>query len=339
VPFFDLMINNIGDPWVASQYHVHTRTLEVEVLDFFARMFRVPSDAYWGYVTNGGTEGNMYGLHAGREQYPDAVVCYSDAAHYSIPKDIRLLRMDSQTIRTQASGEMDYAHLEQCLAAYQGKPVIIVATIGTTMTEARDNIATIRATATQAGVAACYIHCDAALGGIPSAFIQPHAPFDFGDGADSLSISSKFIGTPFPCGVVLCKRAAAHDNAQTVAYINTVDSTISGSRNGHAPLMLWYAIKRWGIEGFKQRTIAALELAAYTEARLTAIGWECWRNPNALTVVIKTPPAAIVEHWQLATSNGYSHLMCMPGISKAKIDRFVAQLEAAVPQHSTLLQA
>ena len=65
--FLNYSINNVGDPFVSSNYHVNTHEIEREVLNFFAEITHADKD-FWGYVTNGGTEGNMYGLYLGWAQ-------------------------------------------------------------------------------------------------------------------------------------------------------------------------------------------------------------------------------------------------------------------------------
>ncbi|CAD6234655.1 unnamed protein product [Miscanthus lutarioriparius] len=71
-PFLEgLCINNLGDPFVESNYGVHSRPLEVAVLDWFTRIWDLGPGDYWGYVTSCGTEGNLHGLLVGREVFPD----------------------------------------------------------------------------------------------------------------------------------------------------------------------------------------------------------------------------------------------------------------------------
>ena len=60
--FHNLCINNLGDPFIESNYGVHSRPLEVAVLDWFARLWDLQKDQYWGYITSCGTEGNLHGL-------------------------------------------------------------------------------------------------------------------------------------------------------------------------------------------------------------------------------------------------------------------------------------
>lgn len=58
-------INNLGDPFIESNYGVHSRQFEVGVLDWFARLWELENNEYWGYITNCGTEGNLHGILVG----------------------------------------------------------------------------------------------------------------------------------------------------------------------------------------------------------------------------------------------------------------------------------
>src|SRR5262245_43351161 len=65
-PLLDYSINNVGDPFVESNCDMHSKQFEREVLDFFTKQFNAPKDNWWGYVTNGGSEGNLYALYLAR---------------------------------------------------------------------------------------------------------------------------------------------------------------------------------------------------------------------------------------------------------------------------------
>ncbi len=323
-PLMEYALNNIGDPRVEATSLLGTKEEENEVVDFFAELFNAPADNYWGYVTNGGTEGNLYALYLARELYPNAMVYFSEATHYSVQKNLHLLRIEHITIKCQENGEMDYDDLREVISHHRQRPAIVFANIGTTMTEAKDNIKSIKHVLKDLAIRQHYIHSDAALSGIYTALTEPHHPFDFADGADSISISGhKFIGSPIPCGVVLVKKNYKDRIGQLIPYIGTLDTTITGSRNGHTPMFLWYAIKKWGKKGFLARAQQSMELAAYTIKRLTAMGWKAWTNPNAITVVIDKPAPEIIAKWQLATVGNMTHIICMPGVSKEQIDMFL----------------
>ncbi|MGL4603719.1 MAG: hypothetical protein ACRCU9_06195 [Iodobacter sp.] len=84
--FMQFPINNEGDPFQSSTYRLATREIEQEVIHFFAELFNAPVNDYWGYVTNGGTEGNLYGLYLARELHPNGIVYFSEETHYSVAK-------------------------------------------------------------------------------------------------------------------------------------------------------------------------------------------------------------------------------------------------------------
>ncbi len=325
--FLQYPMNNLGDPFVPSTYAVDSREMEREVIQFFAELFRAPADNYWGYVTNGGSEGNLYGLYLARELHPNAMVYHSEATHYSVQKNLHLLNMQNIVISSQENGEIDYEDLEQTMRLNRQRPVIIMANIGTTMTEARDDIGRIKQILKKLAIQHYYIHADGALSGGYSAFIEPRPSFDFVDGADSIAISGhKFFGSPMPCGIVIAKKSNRDRIARSVDYIGSIDTTITGSRNGHSPLFLWHTIKRLGHKGLKQRALHSLETAAYTESKLRSLGIAAWRNPQAITVNFPAPPAAICKKWQLAAEHENTHIICMPNVTKAQIDLFIQDL-------------
>jgi histidine decarboxylase len=320
-------LNNVGDPMMKSSYVYSSLAMEREVVAFFTALFRADPENTWGYVTNGGSEGNLYGLYLARELYPKAMVYYSESTHYSVHKNIHLLNMPSIVIRAQANGEIDYKDLGRTIKMNRHLPVVILANIGTTMTEALDDLGKINLILKNNAITKKYIHCDGALSGTFAPFMSPRPQFDFTDGADSIAISGhKFIGSPTPCGVILAKKANRDRIARGVSYIDSIDTTITGSRNGHSPVYLWYTIKKLGIGGLQDRYERCLSLAAYTLQRLQDMGIAAWKNDRSITVVFPEPGAELKTKWQLATENGFSHIICMPGVTKMVIDRFLNDL-------------
>ncbi|HEY0699733.1 MAG TPA: histidine decarboxylase [Micromonospora sp.] len=332
-PLFNRLLNNVGDPFVDGAGAAHTKAMEREAIEALADLFRAPPDDRWGYVTSGGTEANLYGLLLGRSRYPDALVYYSEATHYSAGKNTELLGLPTLIVRAGDNGEIDYADLRWALAQHRHRPAIVHANVGTTMTEAIDDVGMIKRILRESAQQRHHVHVDAALAGLPLALTEPEPAFDLAAGADSLSVSGhKFIGSPVPYGVVLTRRSLADRLARRVSYTATPDSTIGGSRSGHGPLLLWYALRRYGRHGLAQRAVRSRELAAYTVRRLTDVGWEAWRNPLAFTVVLRTPPPAVTARWTLARGDdGWSHIVCVPGVTRRQIDAFVDDLAAAVP--------
>jgi histidine decarboxylase len=329
-PFLSTLLNNVGDPYVSGIAENHTKRFEIDVVEFLADVFGAPEDDRWGYVTTGGTEANLYALQLARDRHPNAVVYASQAAHGSVAKATHLLGMTKVTVRTTDSGELDYADLSGVVSLHRDRPAVVVATVGTTMTEAVDDVARIRQVLGYHAMEQ-FVHADAAMAGIPRALDTVGVGVDLGPtGADSVCVSGhKFLGSPVPCAVVVTRRSLYQRLIRPGSYTASPDTTITGSRSGLAPLILWYRLHQLGWrDGLRKRADRCRDLAEYAEKRLRDIGWEAWRNPRAFTVVIRTPPAAVRAKWILATHDGWSHLVCMPGVVREQIDGFVDALHA-----------
>ncbi len=323
-------INNVGDPFAPCTYRVHTRAVEREVLKWFADLNHIAEGDYWGYVTNGGTEGNIYGLFLARELYPAGLVYYSEDTHYSVAKNLRVLNMRHIMIKSQPNGEIDYEDLYETMKIHRDVPPIVFANAGTTMTEAKDDIGKIRAMIKDLAIPQSYIHVDAALCGMTLPFIEGAQVVDFRAGIDSISISGhKFIGCPFPCGIVLAKKEYVNRIARSIEYVGTLDTTLTGSRNGVAALFLWYAIRTIGVDGFRREVAECLEKAAYATDRFHAAGIEAWRNPWSITVVFERPPSAVLEKWQIAVQNQWAHIVVTTTITREQIDRLIEDIVRA----------
>jgi histidine decarboxylase len=264
---------------------------------------------------------------------PDAVCYFSDAAHPSIEKNLRLLAMPAVRIRTDRRGEIDYDDLHTQIGRRRDRAAIVVATIGTTMSEAVDDVRRITAILDDLAVRDRFVHADAALAGIPLALLHPdqRPGIDFADGADSIAVSGhKFLGSPVPCSVIITRAAHRARIARPVGYTGSPDATTTGSRSGHAPLILWYAITRHGRTGLHHRAQQARALARHAHTRLTQLGWDTYRHPHAFTVVLRTPPQPVLDKWVLATQDGWSHLITMPGITADTVNAFLDDLTTAI---------
>ncbi|CAM1333612.1 histidine decarboxylase [Tenacibaculum aestuariivivum] len=333
-PFLDLCINNVGDPESDSTLAIDTKDIEKECISFFADILSSNLKETWGYVTNGGTEGNLYGLYLARENFPEGVVYYSESTHYSVKKNLHLLNIKNIVVRSQDNGEMDYDDLEQILMLRRDKPAIFFLNIGTTMTEAVDKLDEVKKIIKKYAIKDYYIHCDAAFLGTIAPFVTLKPKFDFSEGVDSIAISGhKFIGGPIPCGIVMAKRKHRNRIANSVSYVGTFDTTITGSRNGLTPLFLWSFIQKHGKEGLARRVKESQELAGYLENELNNIGIKAWRNNNALTVVLEKPSDKICKKYQLASEENIAHVICVPGIKKQQLTVFLENLKKELAEN------
>ena len=329
--FLRFVLNNVGDPFTGSNYRLNTHEFEREVVAEIARLTRAPQDDWWGYCTSGGTEGNMYGLYVARELFPNGICYFSEDTHYSVAKILRLQHTRSIMIKSAPDGSMDHGDLRETLRIHRDVPPIIFANIGTTMKGASDDLAQIRAILQDLAIAEGYIHADAALSGMILPFVDKPQPWDFQDGADSISISGhKLLGCPLPCGVVVARRKNVDRIARSIEYVGSLDTTIAGSRNAFTPLLLWHRLRSLGDEGIRGIVRRSLELADFAVAELKSHGIAAWRHENSITVVFPRPPESLMRKWIVAPKKGIGHIVTLPHVTEAVITEFAADFAGAL---------
>lgn len=326
-PFLRYSINNVGDPFHDSNLLSNTHEIEREVVARFADLMRLPEEQTWGYVTSGGTEGNMYGLYMARALFPNGMVYFSQDTHYSVLKILSALNMRNIMVKSREDGEIDYDDLHETIRIHRDVPVIIMANIGSTMKGAVDDLARVRAILDDLAVTNSYIHADAALSGMILPFVDDPQPYGFDAGVDSAAISGhKLIGSPLPCGVVLTKRDYVARVARSIEYVGVLDTTLAGSRNALTPLILWYAFERRGTGGFRRVVAEMLAVAEYAVERFRERGVSAWRHRNSVTVVFPRPAGRkVMRSWQIAPLRDIAHVITMPHVTRGMIDEFVEE--------------
>jgi len=328
--FMKYSINNLGDPFVTSNYGVHSRQFECAVIDFFAKLWKFEDGEYWGYVTTCGTEGNLHGILLARECHPDGILYSSRETHYSIFKAARYYRMDAKAIPTLPMGEIDYDALAAEIDKNRDRPVIINVNIGTTVKGAVDNLDRILRILKNLGIPRerYHIHCDGALFAMMMPFVDFAPEISFKKPIDSIAVSGhKMLGCPMPCGIALSRKEHVKKVEHKIEYLNSVDTTIMGSRNGQAALYLWYSLRKKGVAGIKRDVVHCMETAQYLRDKISAVGLTCRLNDLSSTVVLERPmDDRFIKRWQLACEEDIAHVVVMPNVTKAKIDRFVEEL-------------
>ncbi|MEM9243402.1 MAG: histidine decarboxylase [Pseudomonadota bacterium] len=237
-------MNNIGDPFLLKS-PFSTHEYEYEVVKWFLKLYGLDTETGWGYVTSGGTEGTLFGLWQGKELLDRPILYCAQSAHYSVYKAARLLGLELKMIPCDHRGVLYYDEMAGCVD--KGRDAIFLVTLGSTMTSSLDDVARIKATFNNCGIRS-YIHADAALDGMILPFINSPYSYKLTDGIDSVSISGhKLIGASAPCGVVLIHRQHINQINKNIPYINNMDCTLTGSRSGYAPMILWSKIKAKGV--------------------------------------------------------------------------------------------
>ena len=325
-PFLKFNINNIGDPFHPNA-GINTCNLEREVINFFGEIFGLPPEQGWGYITNGGTEGNMYGIACGRDMFPDAHLIFSAESHYCLPKIAHLLRMPYTIAPSNGDGSIDLEALSSIIEMLDGRPCILNLTVGTTFHGAIEEPLDIFHILEVKGCSESYIHIDAALYGPMLPFIKGAPLFDFRLPINSPSFSGhKFLGSPIPSGVVLCNRSTNISFGGCAEYVGSIDTTISGSRDGFTALILWSIISRLQRDGLATLSNQAIELAKYVHKSLQQLDIPCSRHPYGNILVFPRPSDCLSKKWLLSTRGTSAHSVMMPGVSREAISRFMTEL-------------
>lgn len=312
-------MNNIGDPFDMKS-GMSSHEYEQAVILWFLKLLGSNIHESWGYTTTGGTEGIIFGMWKARDSFPGGIAYISDQAHYAMKKSACILNIPCIVIKTDALGQMDYHDFEKKLD--KSKPAIVIATLGTLMTSAKDDVKKIRTITTSKNIP-CYIHADAAFDGMVLPFVETEFAYRLDQEIDSISISGhKLIGSPIPCGIVLIKRKYL-DNNDHIIYINNFDCTISGSRSSLAPLILWSAIKKHGAEGYKKFVTQCIQRAENYCQQFNQNGISAWRFKDAVTIVLEKQHELFRRKWRAPTDEKHTTLMALPKLTNEMIQEII----------------
>ena len=333
-PLHDLLrfsLNNLGDPFDPSNYDVESRQFEQEVIQTYAKFWRIPQkEAYWGCVSHSGTEGNRMCLEIASRVHPNGILYFSDSAHYSIPGAASSFKLTPHTIKSQPTGEIYYEQLLTALT--KGKrdkrPAIISLNIGTTMTGAIDSVTRVLDILKKLNYTddEFYIHCDGALTGLMFPFmdIPANQRPDFQRPIASISCSGhKFLGCPMPAGIVVVRGKYTENVHEHIPYLNSKVMPSMGSRNGHSPVFLWFELQRKGIQGLTDDVQCCLDNATYLCQLLMQRKISVFKNPFSNTVVFERPRSMVfIKKYHLACNATIGHVVVMPSVQRDKLLEF-----------------
>ncbi|KAL2944547.1 Serine decarboxylase [Bienertia sinuspersici] len=244
-----------------------------------------------------------------------------------------MYRMECNVVETLISGEIDCGNLKFKLLQNKDKSVIMNVTIGTTIKGAIDDLDLVVETLKECGFQRnrFYIHCDGALFGVMLPFLKKVPQITFKKPIDSVSVSGhKFMGCPLPCGVQMVRTEHIDGMlSKNIEYIASRDATITGSRNGHAPIFLWYNLSIKGYKWFEKEVQKCVNNAHYLKERFKKAGVSVMLNELSNIVVFERPQDdGFIRHWQLACEGNIAHVTVMPNVTLEILDYFMDELVA-----------
>lgn len=219
--------------------------MERIAIDWLAPVFGMSG----GHMTAGSTLANLTALWAARETVGIQRVVASDQAHLSVRKSAHLLGLTFESVKTDAAGRLDAAHLPTSL-----DDACLVLTAGTTSSGSVDPLDI---------ASAAWTHIDAAWGG-PLCFSETYGKRLRGiESADSVSVSAhKWLFQPKTSALVLFRDVDRAHRAVSFEgeYLATPNVGILGSRGAIAgPLVAM--LLAWGKHGVAERIDRCMEKA------------------------------------------------------------------------------
>lgn len=270
--------NNIGMHTIKKVFARGTRELEQEVIYMMGDL--LGSQKIDGYITQGGTEGNIMGLWLGRnylrekdEKKDNPIFLKTCIAHHSIDKASDLLGLKNViNISLNKNGGMSLESLERTLRDENAKgrrTFLLALALGYNRTGTVDPVSEIDLILgklkKEIGIE-YFVHLDAAIGGLIYPFLGgPQADFKV-PSINSISVDLHKTGyLPQTAGIFLCRKGIINHIVRPAPYLlgSKVDATLSGSRPGSAAAAAWAVIKSLGREGYAERVRQCMELKKY----------------------------------------------------------------------------
>lgn len=256
--------------------------VETTVCSWIAQMLGLP-DRTEGVLLSGGSMGNFTGFCVARSEIGHGVAYLTDQTHSSLPRNLRQMGLSEDEIRILPSDDalrMSADTLRNAIAddiAEGRRPMMVVATAGSTNTGATDPLDAIADICAEHGM---WMHVDGAYGA-PAAITEPGRAVLHGlERADSVVLDPhKWFFQPYDLGLCLVTRPGAlercfsmnpeylRDVQATGGQVNYGNRSLELSRRSRA-LKLWMSLRTYGAQAFRDAVARGIDLAEFTETHL-----------------------------------------------------------------------
>lgn len=297
--FLKLNPNHLGS-WSSKEPKYGSEQLEYEVIKKMVNLYHAQKAKIEGYITSGGTEGNIYSLWLGRTQLEklsskDSIcLLKTSLTHYSVTKAGNICNVPQFLIPLNVQEwNIDRKGLIKTTKdlykkGYRG--FILPLTIGYTSTGTHDNIQNITNTVSDLKKELkninFFVWIDAAFNGLIEPFINiDFKPFWSSHIQAIVADFHKFGMTPYSTGIVLYRKNLRNMVEQDIDYLNEKDNTLLGSRQGAAASSIWRIIHHFGRSGYKKIILKQLKNKKYFIENIKKIfpSVEIITNKNSLT--------------------------------------------------------
>jgi len=255
----DYNINNLGNVYSESGDNLGLiKNIEYQDIEYSKKLFGL-TNQFEGYITSGGTEGNLFLVWLGREKLKrkgkqKIVLLLTKFTHYSIKKAANILAVDIEYIPySNIDYTLDYKRLSlsvQKLYSKGFRSFMLPVTLGYSSTGSIDNMREIKSVIERIKKSrkdiCFYLWVDAAMQGLPLMFLdQKINKFNFNNVNGIIIDYHKLAGTPIPSGVVMYKRNLRNLIESDIDYLYEKDNTILGSRPGFSAMAIYSYINSY----------------------------------------------------------------------------------------------
>lgn len=327
-----------------------TQKLEIELIRMVLEeiMHNQPGQAD-GYVAPGGTEANIEALWIYRNYYRkefgaanhEIGVLFSTDSHYSFYKGCNLLSISPLPVEVDfETRQMQPERLRKVLRESRNlgiKYLIVIANMSTTMFGSVDDLDAILKEVKSTGIP-YKVHADGAFGGFIYPFTNPGNPLDFRNPEiTSITLDAhKMLMAPYGTGMFLIRKNWMHYAATAEAqYVQGLDYTICGSRNGAQAISIWMILQTHGPQGWQENIDELMGETTRVCNTLDELEIAYFRNPqmNIITIKAGQIPEEICSKYRLVADNfddpKWWKIVVMPHTRGVVLDRFLEDLRKA----------
>lgn len=328
-----------------------TQKLEIELIRMASEeILHAEEKSTDGYVSPGGTEANIQALWIYRNYYKsefkakneEIAVVFSTDSHYSFYKGANLLSINAIPIEVgEKSREIEPANLRAQLKAAREKGIkyfIGIANMSTTMFGSVDD-PDVLADAFEELELPYKLHADGAFGGFIYPFTNPANQLDFRNPKiTSITLDAhKMLMAPYGTGIFLIRKGWMHYAATNEAqYVQGLDYTMVGSRNGAQAVCIWMILQTHGPEGWRDNiqtlmsetdklclTLEELMIPYYRDKHMNIVSMEAAYVPKHL------PPKYRLVADDFEGTPKWWKIVVMPHTKGKVVNQFIKDLKAA----------
>ncbi len=306
------------------------KQLEREVIDWFGTILK--NQMIDGYITTGGTEGNVAALFVAKKLNPGRrEILVPESAHYSIKRAADLMDLKINWVKLDENFRADIGDIESKISE---KTLAVVATAGTSSLGVIDPVEEINSLCDD-----IFFHVDAAFGGFVLPFMENAPCIDFSlENIDSITIDPHKMGMNLiPAGAILFRDKSYLKKIKiSPSYLSFSTNTVSGSRSGGAIASVWATINYLGFDGYRRVVKECMENTRFLCREIDKIeGLEVVKKPDINVVGIRirdmeTAYSRLVERgWDILADSrsGSLRVVVMPHVTKPVIRNLIKDMK------------